>query len=65
MTNHTRPTRSPQAFPPEGFAVLKDTPVAKHPQFPFPVKLSRFPFPVTEKMCKISIKGWTNYAAVL
>ena len=26
------------------------------PQFPFSVKFSRFPFPVTEKMCKISIK---------
>jgi hypothetical protein len=25
-------------------------------QFPFSVKFSRFPFPVTEKICKISIK---------
>ena len=26
------------------------------PQFPFSVKFSRFPFPVTEKICKIAIK---------
>lgn len=28
MTKHTRPARSPQALPLEGFAALKDTPVA-------------------------------------
>ena len=31
-------------------------PPQQPPQFPFSVKFSRFPFPITEKICKISIK---------